>query len=261
MNVLKLTACGLLILLPAVEICYSIDSHRIARYTMEFAVPSQAQTDLLSTTVKTKFPAQVATVEAAINYILLRSGYSFLVTEEIRKTLALPLPYVHREIGPLDLRTALQTLTGESWKLQEDPRERVVWFQLTGSDAEPPNANPDLDSIIDFQVEPSIGTKSLESESTESETVNRSGSWTLLPQKTLRNNLSDWSKQANWNLQWNSRHDYDVYHRSTYDGSFFEAVQEVLEHYKNASVPLAASFYEGNSVLVIEPLYSLPATQ
>ena len=42
----------------------------------------------------------------------------------------LPLPRAHRKIGPLDLRSAIQTLAGEPWHLHEDAIQRVIWLTL-----------------------------------------------------------------------------------------------------------------------------------
>ena len=221
---------------------------RTDRYTLQRLAASATQTDPLSTIIQTEYPAQIETVGDAVDYLLMRSGYEHLRTEEAESTLELPLPRIHRRMGPVDLRTALRTLLGTNWELKENRTLRLIWFQLsaTTQEPEPPPRAKSADSEADSQ--PPI-------EETEPSVEERQ-QWDLQPNQTLRSNLKNWSDQVNWTLQWNSRHDYDIYHESSYQGTFFEAVQNLLEHYEHAPVPLAASFYSGNSVLVIEPYHA-----
>ncbi len=251
MNSTKLISCGFVLLLTVADVGYAVENHRLARYTLQSAAPSRAQADLLSTTVKTKFPGQIATVGEAIEYILQRSGYKLQVTEEFRSTLGLPLPYVHRELGPLNLRLALKTLTGGVWELQENSRERVIWFQQSSSSYESLDSTHSLDRSRSIQENSNKKIDSQPAKAAELERV-----WTLKPFRTLRSNLMRWAEEVNWTVEWNSRHDYEIYHASSYEGTFFEAVRTLLEHYAEAPVPLIASFYAGNSVLVIEPYHA-----
>ena len=255
MSSIKLIFCGFVVLMAIAEVCFSVENHRLGRYTLESSTPSRAQTDLLSATVKTKFPSQIATVGQAIDYLLQRSGYRLKVTEDFRSTLNLPLPHVHRKIGPLDLRSALKTLTGGVWGLQENSRDRVVWFQQSSSASKFPNSI--ASSNLNGSNQENFHTKvdSLTVNTAEFKVV-----WTLLPHQTLRSNIMRWAEKENWTVEWNSRHDYDIYHQSNYQGTFFEAVRTVLQHYERAPVPLTASFYTGNSVLVIEPYHARSQT-
>ena len=42
---------------------------------------------------------------------------------------ALPLPEVHRQLGPMSLQQALETLAGPAFQLVEDPVHRLVAFE------------------------------------------------------------------------------------------------------------------------------------
>ena len=55
---------------------------RLDRYTLQPQNPTAEQLDLLSTVVKTQFPESIATVGAAIDYLLERSGYHRIPTDE-----------------------------------------------------------------------------------------------------------------------------------------------------------------------------------
>lgn len=215
------------------------DFHRTARYTLHTPKESPEQADLLSAVFETEFPAQVETVGAAIDYMLLRSGYRHISSGEITSTLSLPLPRSHRSMGPIDLRSALSVIVGDSWQLHEDSHRRIVWYQLAGS---PPEQDP-LPPPVSKQPEISVIA-----ESTTDEV-----SWTLDKNLTLEENLRLWTNTVNWSLEWNSRHDYKIRHDSVYTGTLATAVNEVLEHFRTAPIPLTATFFSGNSVLVIEP--------
>ena len=43
--------------------------------------------------------------------------------------MVLPLPAVHRSIGPMSLKRALETLAGPAFLLIEDPVHRLVAFE------------------------------------------------------------------------------------------------------------------------------------
>ncbi len=42
---------------------------------------------------------------------------------------ALPLPAVHRSLGPMTLRDALKTLAGPAFNLVQDPVHRLITFE------------------------------------------------------------------------------------------------------------------------------------
>lgn len=113
------------------------------------AAPAQAQTqsyavitptatadqrDLLAVVVSLKFPPTVTTVGEALTTLLERSGYRLAYGDntdpQLPTLMHLPLPQVHRAMGPIRLRDALQALAGGAWILVEDPVNRLVSFDL-----------------------------------------------------------------------------------------------------------------------------------
>ena len=224
------------------------DPIRLARYTLQSATAEASQLDLLAALIETEFPPHIETAGDAIDYVLLRSGYRRIETPDAQRTIDLPLPRAHRKIGPLDLRSAIQTLAGQPWHLHEDAIQRVIWLTLKDDVDLETGAPEDLAvSVQETPTPPSAPSAPLPQVSAE---------WTLDPTLTLRGNFDIWTRIADWSLEWNSRHDYDISHSTTFRGTLKNAVQSVLEHYRRAPIPLAATFFTGNSVLLIEPLDS-----
>ena len=107
---------------------------QIGRYSLLSATPTEAQANLLATTITVSFPARIVTVGEAVQYLLQRSGYR-LVTgpatgPETADLLMLPLPAVHRHLGPITLTQALETLVGPVFRLIHDPVHRLISFEL-----------------------------------------------------------------------------------------------------------------------------------
>ena len=219
---------------------HAADPVRLARYTLQSATAEAGQVDLLAALIETEFPPQIETAGDAIDYVLLRSGYRRIETPAARTAMDLPLPRAHRKIGPLDLRSAIKTLAGEPWHLHEDAVQRVVWLTLNDATASK-YAPPELVAASGQGTLP---------------TPKVSVEWTLDPSLTLRGNFDIWTRIADWSLEWNSRHDYAVDQAAAYNGTLKDAVTAVLEHYRTAPIPLTATFYAGNAVLVVEPLDS-----
>ena len=75
-----------------------------------------------------------ATVGEALSHLLERSGYRLASLEASDPALPLllknPLPMVHRVLGPVTLRNALNMLAGSVWNLVIDPVNRIVSFEL-----------------------------------------------------------------------------------------------------------------------------------
>ena len=109
----------------------------VARYSTLYAVPTLAQRDPLADLVTATFPASVTRVGEAINTLLAPSGYRLaraqVAEPERAALLALPLPAVHRTLGPMPLRLALQTLAGSAFAVVEDPLHRRVSFERCDS--------------------------------------------------------------------------------------------------------------------------------
>jgi type IV pili sensor histidine kinase/response regulator len=106
---------------------------QVGRYATVPASPTQAQIQLLSAIVNVAFPVSVVTIGQAVHYLLQPSGYRLSpqgTSEPIRETLLdLPLPEPHRALGPMPLKTALETLAGPAFRLVEDPLHRLVSFE------------------------------------------------------------------------------------------------------------------------------------
>jgi len=111
---------------------------QVGRYSLLAATPTEAQAELLATTMTVRFPARVQTVGEAVRYLLQRSGYRLATAESIGPdTVALftlPLPAVHRNLGPMTLRDALETLAGPALHLVQDPGHRLVTFERCAGD-------------------------------------------------------------------------------------------------------------------------------
>jgi len=105
---------------------------QVGRYSLFAATPTEAQAELLATTMTVRFPGRIQTVGEAVRYLLQRSGYRLAHAESIGPDtvalFALPLPAVHRSLGPMTLREALETLAGAAFHLVQDPVHRLVTF-------------------------------------------------------------------------------------------------------------------------------------
>lgn len=106
---------------------------QVGRYSLFAATPTQAQAELLATTMTVRFPNRIQGVGEAVRYLLQRSGYRLANIEAISPDadalFALPLPAVHRSLGPMMLRDALETLAGPAFHLVQDPVHRLVTFE------------------------------------------------------------------------------------------------------------------------------------
>jgi conjugative transfer region protein (TIGR03748 family) len=103
------------------------------RYTTLSATPTKAQADLLATTVMIQFPERILTIGEAVRHLLQRSGYRLASPEasgsDIDSLFALPLPAVHRNLGPMTLQDALETLAGPEFHLVQDTVHRLITFE------------------------------------------------------------------------------------------------------------------------------------
>jgi conjugative transfer region protein (TIGR03748 family) len=104
---------------------------RTDRYTLtKIEATSDQQRPLMAITTLS-FGKEVLTVGDAIKETLLGSGYQWQSPDSQDQLLQrLPLPAVVREIGPIRLADALQTIAGEAWILRTDNLHRVVWFEM-----------------------------------------------------------------------------------------------------------------------------------
>ena len=107
---------------------------RTGRYSTVVLRPTFAQRDPLQATMTLQIPAALHTVGQALSYALLDSGYRLApaYTDALsrRVLFQLPLPEVHRTLGPLSLKTILTTLAGSPYHLMINPVNRLVSFRL-----------------------------------------------------------------------------------------------------------------------------------
>jgi type IV pili sensor histidine kinase/response regulator len=113
----------------------TIPDIRLSRYTTTDAAPPIAQIDPLEAIVQVSLPrSTVMTVGDAVSYLLLRTGYQLAPAkafdEQARSVLAMPLPEVHRQLGPYSVRTALSVLVGAPFVLSVDPVQRAVSYRV-----------------------------------------------------------------------------------------------------------------------------------
>ena len=114
------------------------DGVQVGRYSMIAATPTEAQAELLATTMTVRIPERIQTLGEAVRYLLQRSGYRLANAESIGPEtvalFALPLPAVHRSLGPMRLRDALETLAGPAFRLVQDPVHRLITFERCTAD-------------------------------------------------------------------------------------------------------------------------------
>jgi len=105
------------------------------RYSFVNVGAQAAQVDPLLAVIDVHLPAEVATVEDAVNYLLRRSGFNLLPAppgdEAVGFLLGQPLPEVHRHLGPITLREALLTLGGKAFAVNVDYVYRKVGYQVS----------------------------------------------------------------------------------------------------------------------------------
>lgn len=109
---------------------------RTDRYTLTAMEATSDQAKPLSTITSVSLGRDVNSVGDAINELLKGSGYRWQSQDSADHLLnELPLPEVFRNMGPIRLSDALQTLAGEAWVLRTDNLKRVVWFEIKQSAA------------------------------------------------------------------------------------------------------------------------------
>jgi type IV pili sensor histidine kinase/response regulator len=105
---------------------------RVGRYQTTVPQPRPDQRDLLSAIVNIELSEEVETVGEAIAAVLENSGYRLLPNPSAscqERLFELPLPAVHRSLGPLTLRQALEVLSGPAYRPAMDPVRRLLSFE------------------------------------------------------------------------------------------------------------------------------------
>jgi conjugative transfer region protein (TIGR03748 family) len=116
---------------------------RTARYTLADTNPRADQIDPLNQVIDIRIPENLSpTVEEAIHYALLRSGYRLCAaSDQLRQLYSYSLPGAHYQLGPITVRSALETIAGSAWQLRVDALKREVCFAaIANMDASKPRA-------------------------------------------------------------------------------------------------------------------------
>lgn len=105
------------------------DYLQVGRYTSVAATPDARTADPLEAVVTLHFAhSAVRTVGDALAYFLPRAGYRLsqasLDDPALAELLRQALPESQRALGPCSVRTAVQTLVGRAFALQDDPARR-----------------------------------------------------------------------------------------------------------------------------------------
>lgn len=114
----------------------AIAETQVGRYVTVENIPTIEQKDVLRTIVLLDFPTEFNTVGLALQDLLSTQGLRLGVADSVEHSRALlklldkPLPKVHRTLGPMSLKDALETLAGPSWYLVQDPLNRFVSFEI-----------------------------------------------------------------------------------------------------------------------------------
>jgi len=136
MNCRNVALVGMLCAMPVLGLAQPVDEFiQTDRYTQVSLSPSAEQKDPLKAVVKTHFPAgSIETVGEALDYLLARSGYQLAHPNhrdpKVQALFSLPLPSVHRDIGPVRLDTALSMLAGSGYAVVFDRVNRLVSIDL-----------------------------------------------------------------------------------------------------------------------------------
>ena len=124
-----LTAVPAALLCAAVSLPAGAGALQVGRYTSVDATPELRVTDPLEAVVTLNFPrSAVRTVGDALAYFLPRAGYRLtqasLDNPTLAELLVQVLPESQRSLGPCTVRSAVQTLVGRAFTLQDDPALR-----------------------------------------------------------------------------------------------------------------------------------------
>lgn len=107
----------------------SIEVVSYGRYRLIELGATDAQSDLMNQVVDITFPTRSSTLTVldALHVVLEGSGYRLCQdVGESHEFSRLPLPNVHRTLGPIRLREALTTLIGGGWHLIVNEQTREV---------------------------------------------------------------------------------------------------------------------------------------
>lgn len=103
---------------------------QVSRYTSAVSRPTAEQIEPLQAIVQITLPRDVQTIGAALDYVLMRTGYSLgsATTAAQERFRSLPIPESQRVLGPYSVELVLQALLGTEWQLVTNHLQRVVSF-------------------------------------------------------------------------------------------------------------------------------------
>ena len=131
---------GLALVTTGILTVSAVDEIQVGRYSTMKTLPTEAQQNIYSTVLNVHFDSSITTVGEAMRFLLEDQGIRLAVprTQEnqVHTLIALPLPQIHRQLGPISLRHALETLAGPVWRLVQDPIHRLVSFELCSKEVE-----------------------------------------------------------------------------------------------------------------------------
>lgn len=133
MKVLK-TAI-LIATLASVCSAYAVTSYtQFGRYLTVTNAPRGNDPYGIKGTVERQFPDTVKTIGEAVEYTLNDTGYKLLPvsrsTSSVRQLYSNPLPVYLRSVGPMPLKGALLSLSGQAYQLVVDPVHRLITYKL-----------------------------------------------------------------------------------------------------------------------------------
>ena len=100
-----------------------VERVQTGRYSFVQNIPPVDQLNPLKVVIRTRVPQSINSVGQTVEFLLARSGYvladASVLSEEAKVLLDLPLPAIHRTIGPMTLDRALNTLSGEAFELMQ----------------------------------------------------------------------------------------------------------------------------------------------
>ena len=108
---------------------------QVGRYAVMKEKPTEGQLHPLVASTEVLFPDDVQSVGQAMRHLLEMQGYALgqpsdrLDNADLMKLLNMPLPEIHRDLGPMTLSDLLETLAGPAWFLVHDPVQRLVSFE------------------------------------------------------------------------------------------------------------------------------------
>jgi len=106
---------------------------QVGRYAYVNAAATPDQKDLLRVVIQTSIPNDITTIGDAVDFLLMRSGFAMADKEKqgayVSQLLAKPLPYAHRNLGPITLKDALLLLVGNAYWMKADPVHRLIAFE------------------------------------------------------------------------------------------------------------------------------------